>query len=107
MNKIDHDNSKFLSRNVINIFALIWLAIISLLTVVKYSPEYLNADILINSVMSLQNVTLYYWGQNRLISILPLVASLINNPLYNLIFILPLLVPSASLCGIVYSIRDH
>lgn len=45
---------------------LVLLVLFSCLTVNKYSPEFLHADVIINSVMSLQNITLFYWGQNRL-----------------------------------------
>lgn len=70
------------------IFTAICLLYLSFFTVYKYSPNYLNGDVILNSVMSLQNITLYYWGQNRLINLLPLFASFIKNPEYNLLFIL-------------------
>ena len=57
---------------------------LSLLTVNRFSPEFLNADVILNSVMSLQHVTLFYWGQNRLANILPLVCSPISDPAVNL-----------------------
>jgi len=57
---------------------------VSILTFLKYAPEFLNADVLMNSVMSLQNITLFYWGQNRLLNILPASVALIRNPLLNL-----------------------
>jgi len=57
---------------------------LSLLSVNYLSPEYLNADVLLNSIMSLQNITLFYWGQNRLINFIPLFLSSISNPILNI-----------------------
>lgn len=62
--------------------------VLSAMTVNKFSPEFLNADVIINSVMSLQNITLFYWGQNRLINFMPLLASLFKTPSVNLYFVL-------------------
>ena len=64
------------------------ITLLAALTVNKFSPEFLNADVIINSVISLQNVTLFYWGQNRLINLLPFLASLFRDPVLNLYFIL-------------------
>lgn len=76
--------------NKYSLLALVWVLIISALTIIKVAPENLNADILINSVMSLQKLTLYYWGQNRLLNILPLTTSLVKNPSLNLSVVLML-----------------
>jgi len=57
---------------------------LSMLSVNYYVPEYLNADVILNSIMSLQNVTLFYWGQNRLINIIPFLLQIVNNPTINL-----------------------
>lgn len=80
----------------------VWLFLISALTVIKVAPENLNADILINSVMSLQKLTLYYWGQNRLLNVLPLSVSFIRNPSLNLAAIL--ILSSISFYGLLYFI---
>jgi hypothetical protein len=77
-----------------------WLILISLLTLLKIAPEGLNADILMNSVMSLQNLTLYYWGQNRLLNILPLMVSFIKDPALNLTALLAL--SAVSFYGFLY-----
>lgn len=53
------------------------------LTVNRYAQTGVNADFAINSVMSLQNITLFYWGQNRLANALPLMAGFIRNPAAN------------------------
>ena len=66
----------------------LWLFLISYLTVNKYAPIALNADVLLNSLMSLRNITLFYWGQNRLLNVLPFLVSPIRNPSLNLSAIL-------------------
>jgi hypothetical protein len=40
------------------------------------------------SVMSLQKITLFYWGQNRLLNILPFIVSFLESPTWNLYVIL-------------------
>ena len=80
--------------------ALAWMLIISMLTVVKAAPDDLNADTIMHSVMSLQNLTMYYWGQNRLLNALPFAATLVKNPTLNLAVILML--ASISLYGLLY-----
>jgi hypothetical protein len=82
------DTYKSLRKNKYLIFSFIWLILVSALTVIKYSPRELNADTILNSVMSLQNITLYYWGQNRLLNVLPLVVVFLKNPEANLYGIL-------------------
>ena len=61
-----------------------WLFLISYLTVNKYAPLALNADVLLNSLMSLRNITLFYWGQNRLLNAVPFLVSPIRDPSLNL-----------------------
>lgn len=46
-------------------------ALCSVLQINRLSPEYLGADTVLYPVMSLQNVTLFVWGQNRFANILP------------------------------------
>lgn len=77
-----------------------WLLAFSALTVLWVAPDGLNADILINSIMSLQKVTLYYWGQNRLLNILPLAVIFVKNPELNLVAVLVL--SSVSFYGLLY-----
>lgn len=64
--------------------ACIWLCVMSTMTVWKFGPTALNADILINTVMSLQKLTLYYWGQNRLLNVLPWATTWLRDPAANL-----------------------
>jgi hypothetical protein len=79
-----NEHKNFLYYGVI----LTSLVLFTLLSVNMLAPSYLNADVTINSVMSLQNLTLYYWGQNRLINLLPLMASIFQDPSWNLYFVL-------------------
>ncbi len=64
------------------------IVILSLLTINFLAPVFLNADVLLNSIMSLQNVTLFYWGQNRLLNVIPFVLSPISDPTLNLMALL-------------------
>jgi hypothetical protein len=64
--------------------SMLWAAALSLLTSLTLPKQFLTADVLIQSVMSLQKVTLYYWGQNRLINVLPLSVAWITEPKANL-----------------------
>lgn len=59
------------------------LLVVTALTVNRFAPTDINADLAINSVMSLQNITLFYWGQNRLANALPLLAGAFTNPAAN------------------------
>lgn len=68
--------------------SLVWMLWISGWTVVAVAPERLNADILLNSVMALQKLTLFYWGQDRLLNVLPFTVALIRDPGLNLAAVL-------------------
>lgn len=74
------------------VLGAIWFCLIVFITAATYAPSFLNADVLLNSVMSLQNVTLYYWGQNRLLNVLPLIASVVHDPVFNLGFVIAITV---------------
>jgi len=60
------------------------LAGLSLLAINRFTPRYLNADTILFSVMSLQHVTPFYWGQDRLASFIPFMLSPITQPYLNL-----------------------
>lgn len=77
-----------------------WLIVIAGLTVNKYAPPYLDADVILNSIMSLQRVTLFYWGQNRLLNVLPVLVHPFRDPSWNLGAVL--LITSLSFYGLVY-----
>lgn len=74
-------NHPFIKKYFVD-FTIVLL--ISLLTVNKLAPSFLNADVIMNSIMSLQKVTIFYWGQNRLFNLVPLILSPIKAPGYNL-----------------------
>lgn len=57
---------------------------VSALAANKLAPAYLNSDVILNSIMSLQKVTLFYWGQNRLLNVAPFLFSSITDPGVNL-----------------------
>lgn len=61
-----------------------WAGLLSFLLATSLSRPFLTADSLLPSIMSLQNVTLFYWGQDRLANVLPLAASWIRDPATNL-----------------------
>ncbi len=48
-------------------------------------PAWMNADTPLLAVMSEQRLTLFFWGANRFLNIIPAVASPIHNPLFNLL----------------------
>ena len=78
----------------------VWLISVTLMTVARVAPDGVNADILMNSVMSQQNITLYYWGQNRLLNVLPLAATWLSKPSWNLFGVLVL--ATLSFYGLLY-----
>ena len=50
----------------------------------RYAPDTLNADTMLQPLMSLQHTTLFFWGQNRLVNLIPFLLSWITAPLANL-----------------------
>lgn len=76
------------TRLLANALAASWLLLVSALPVIAYAPDFINADTVLGSIMSLQNVTLYFWGQNRLLNILPFAVSWITDPQSNLLALL-------------------
>lgn len=67
-----------------NIVLATLLCVLSLMAVNRFAPEYLNADTLLFSVMSIQNVTPFIWGQDRLANFIPYLLSPISTPHLNL-----------------------
>jgi hypothetical protein len=65
---------------------LIGLAVVvlSVITVLRYTVDFLQADGVQQSVMSVQSVQLFYWGQDRLAAFVPLLASPVADPKWNL-----------------------
>jgi hypothetical protein len=54
----------------------------------KLAPEHTSADMLLFSIMSLQHRTVFYWGQDRIINLIPLIAHGIADPGLNLLAIM-------------------
>ncbi len=67
---------------------------LAVFTVNRYAPDIFHGDVILYSVMSLQNVTLFYWEQNRLLNVGPAITSLIRDPAWNLLanFLFPPLI---------------
>lgn len=66
---------------------LLWVAglvTLAVVTVLRYTAPHLHADGVMQSVMSLQGVELFFWGQNRFLSVVPFLASPITQPDANL-----------------------
>lgn len=74
----------------------------SVFTVFRYTNDHLQGDGVWQSVMSVQDVDLFYWGQDRFFAILPLLASPISNPTGNL-FVL-LLINAVSFHALLFTI---
>lgn len=64
-------------------FALLVL-VLSVVTVLRYTARLLQADGVQQSVMSIQDVDLFFWGQNRFAAIVSFLASPIADPNLNL-----------------------
>jgi hypothetical protein len=64
--------------------AVIVSSVLSILTVNRFAPQFLNADTILHAIMSLQNVTLFYWGQNRFLNLFPWLLSWISDAPANL-----------------------
>jgi hypothetical protein len=62
----------------------VMLVVPSIVTVLRYTDPSLNADGVEQSVMSIQEVDLFYWGQDRLLPVVSFLASPISNPTANL-----------------------
>ena len=70
----------------LHILVLIGLAVVvlSVFTVLRYTVDFLQADGVLQSVMSIQSVDLFFWGQNRFAAFVSLLASPIGDPSTNL-----------------------
>jgi hypothetical protein len=81
------------------------LLLLAGLTINKYAPQYLHADVILFSVMSLQKITLFYWGQDRLLNVVPFIASIIRDPKLNLSLILLIHSTVFYFCILIWSQR--
>ena len=62
------------------VVSLVWILLLTVLTVNKLSRLALVADTSLFTTMSLQRVTLFYWGQNRLLNVIPALLSVVRDP---------------------------
>ncbi|MBD5417940.1 MAG: hypothetical protein HDR50_09895 [Desulfovibrio sp.] len=69
-------------------FILPALAILvpSILTAFKQA-QFIHSDIILFQIMSLHNPTLFYWGQNRLLNVIPFLLQFITSPKLNMFFV--------------------
>ncbi len=70
------------------IISLALLVIFSAFSVFRFAPEFISSDIMMNSIMSLRHVTLFYWGQNRILNVLPALLWPVRDPAANLWLVL-------------------
>ena len=70
------------------VFVYLFTSAIMSLFFLSFNLDKLNADVIVHSIISTQNVTMFYWGQNRLLSLLPLLFSPVTNPASNLLLII-------------------
>jgi hypothetical protein len=91
---------KFFYRTLI---VLVFLAA-SLLGYAGSFVSSVQADYIMYSIMSTQNVTLFYWGQNRFLNIIPFLASPISDHVANISLVLFLSVASHYLSGFAISV---
>jgi hypothetical protein len=59
-------------------------ALLAAMAVNRLAPGTLNADTMLQPLMSLQNTTLFFWGQNRLANLIPFLLSWITAPQLNM-----------------------
>jgi len=69
-------------RHGLTAFAL--CALLAAMAVNRLAPGTLHGDTMLQPLMSLQNTTLFFWGQNRLANLIPFMLSWITAPLPNM-----------------------
>jgi hypothetical protein len=82
-----NDSSRDLSRParwVVGVGLGLAVLALSVMTVLRYTVDFLQADGVQQSVMSIQDVDLFFWGQNRFAAFVSALASPIANPDVNL-----------------------
>lgn len=68
-----------------NLYACLLVLIIAALSVNAFAPQRLTADAILISIISLKNVTLFYWGQDRYTNLIPWLLSAVDNRNINLL----------------------
>lgn len=64
--------------------AFLVCALLAAMAVNRLAPGTLHADTMLQPLMSLQNTTLFFWGQNRLANLIPFLLSWIADPQSNM-----------------------
>jgi len=68
---------------VLNVaLSVVAISLLTGLAIVRYLP-WTNADSLLSALISTQRLTVYYWGQDRLASVVPLLAWPVRDELWN------------------------
>lgn len=64
----------------------LWLRCLALapLLVNAYAPQFMDADTVMQALMSTQRVTLFFWGQDRYANVLPFLLCPVADPMWNL-----------------------
>ena len=62
------------------------VVVLSFLTINSLAPRLLNADTFLFPIMSIQHVTPFIWGQDRLVNLIPWIISKVESPTWNLFF---------------------
>ncbi|MGD9661678.1 MAG: hypothetical protein AB7U63_10425 [Porticoccaceae bacterium] len=105
-NKLVHFHKiKFLFiKHKILYFLLIslYITMLSILALNRFAPPHMNADTVLFSIISTQNVTPFIWGQDRLANFIPLILSTFSSIHLNLL--LHLFIFSLSFFVLIYSI---
>lgn len=100
-NSVQHRKGFFSKYNVgYFIFFNFYIVAISVLAINKLAPSYMNADTLLFSIMSTQNVTPFIWGQDRLANFIPFILSAVTSVHLNMF--LHLFIFSSSFFILIY-----
>jgi hypothetical protein len=62
----------------------VWVLLLIVATAYHGAANWMDADVVLNSVMSLQKVTVFYWGQNRILNVLPATVWILRDAAWNL-----------------------
>lgn len=73
------------ARVGVTLLFVVVLGCLATITVLRYTAPYIQADGVLQSIMSVQDVNLFFWGQNRFASVVPFLASPIADPTLNLL----------------------
>ena len=65
--------------------AILAASLLSILAINRDAPLYTNADSILFPIMSLQHVTPFYWGQDRIANFVPLILSPVGSNKWNLL----------------------